>query len=306
MPIVDPDWLRADEWLRPGDTGAGCDISLFGVPTSTGSLSGSRADLAPAAFRESLNRFSTYHSEAGVDVAKLAAIDGGDWDFADMDLEQVQNEIEVQTRKSKLGQTAAVFVGGDNSITRPLLRGTTEDWASIFGLLTLDAHHDLRTLDNGPTNGTPVRGLIEDGLSGERISQVGIANFANSHEYADFAAHNRISVRTVHDIELRGIGEVMAQELHHLSGRADFIYVDFDMDVLDVAYAPGCPGARPGGLTPRQLMSAAFLAGKHPKVIAADFVEVDPERDPTGSTVMSMVAVFLSFCAGVAARPFRS
>lgn len=306
MPIADPDWPRADEWLTVGDTAEGSDISVFGVPLSAGSLSGARTDLAPGAFREALARFSTYHSEAGVDVGKVTAIDGGDWDLEGSSLEDAHAEIERRTRECSLGTTAAVFIGGDNSITRPLLRGTTDEWSSVFGLLTLDAHHDVRTLDNGPTNGTPVRGLIEDGLSGERISQVGISNFANSHEYADYARHHRISVRTMHDIEVRSIGEVVTQELHHLSGRADFIYVDFDLDVLDIAFAPGCPGARPGGLTPRQLMTAAFVAGKHPKVIAADFVEVDPERDPTGTTVMNLAATFLSFCAGVAARPFRS
>lgn len=306
MPIDDANWPRADQWLTAGDPEQGCEISVYGVATSAGSLSGSSAHLAPEALRRTLERFSTYHSVEEVDLRSVTAIDGGDWDLADLSLEAAHDRIRELVAQSYLGTTAAVFWGGDNSITRPLMQGTSPEWNRVFGLLTLDAHHDVRSLDNGPTNGTPVRGLIEEGLSGERIAQVGIQPFANSHEYADYAEHHGVSIRTTRDIDKRGIEEVILRELHHISGRADWIYVDFDMDVLDVAYAPGCPGARPGGLTPRELSQAAFLCGKNPKVIVADFVEVDPTRDPSGITTLAMATAFLSFCAGVAARPLTT
>lgn len=306
MPIDDAAWPRADQWLVTGDPGDGCDISVYGVPTAAGSLSGSSAHLAPAAVRGVLERFSTFESVEDVDLRSLTAIDGGDWDLEGLELDPAHDRIRQLVGDSPLGGTAAVFWGGDNSITRPLMQGISPEWSRVFGLLTLDAHHDVRRLDNGPTNGTPVRGLLEDGLSGERIAQVGIQPFANSREYRDYAEHHSISIRTIRDIEKRGIEEVIRQELHRISGRSDWIYVDFDMDVLDVAFAPGCPGARPGGLTPRELSHAAFLCGKHPKVIVADFVEVDPSRDPTGITTLAMAHAFLSFCAGVAARPLTT
>ncbi len=303
MPIEDANWPRADQWLAPGDPEDGCDISVYGVPTSVGSLSGSSAHLAPAAVRAVLPQFSTFESTEDIDLQKLTAVDGGDWDLEGLDLEATHDRIRQLVADSSLGTTAAVFWGGDNSITRPLMQGTSPEWNRVFGLLTLDAHHDVRSLDDGPTNGTPVRGLIEDGLSGERIAQVGIQPFSNSREYRDYAEHHGVSIRTTRDIDKRGIEEVVLKELHHIGGRADWIYVDFDMDVLDVAYAPGCPGARPGGLTPRELALAAYLCGRNPKVIVADFVEVDPSRDPTGITTMAMARTFLSFCAGVASRP---
>lgn len=306
MPINDAHWPRADQWLSQGDPEDGCEISVYGVPTSVGSLSGSSAHLAPGAVRAVLPRFSTFESAEDIDLRKLTAIDGGDWDLDGLDLAATHDRIRQLVADSSLGRTAAVFWGGDNSITRPLMQGTSPEWNRVFGLLTLDAHHDVRSLDNGPTNGTPVRGLIEDGLSGERIAQVGIQAFANSSEYRDYAEHHGVSIRTVRDIEKRGIEEVILKELHHIGGRADWIYVDFDMDVLDVAYAPGCPGARPGGLTPRELAHAAYLCGRNPKVIVADFVEVDPSRDPTGITTMAMARTFLSFCAGVASRPLTT
>lgn len=306
MPIQDPAWLRADQWLTPGDPADGCDISIFGVPLAAGSLSGARTDLAPAAMRSVLHRFSTYYSDENVDLRAITARDGGDWDLAGLGLEDAHGRIRKLTRESTLGGTAAVFLGGDNSITRPIMQGTSDEWDRVFGLLTIDAHHDVRTLENGPTNGTPVRGLLEDGLSGERIAQIGIQSFANSLEYRAYTDHYGVSVRTMRDVEKRGIEEVVLKELHHLAGRSEWIYVDFDMDVLDVAYAPGCPGARPGGMTPRQLAAAAYLCGRNPKVIVADFVEVDPARDTGETTILNMAMTFLAFCAGVADRPLTA
>ena len=72
--------------------------------------------------------------------------------------------------------------------------------------------------------------------------------------------------------------------------------------MLDRAFAPGCPGARPGGMTPRQLAAAARLAGAHPSVVAADFVEVDATADVAEITLQSLATVFLAFAAGVASR----
>lgn len=306
MPIDDADWPRADQWLSPGDPDDGCDISVYGVPTSAGSVTGSDTHLAPAALRAALDRFSTFNSVEDIDVRDVTAIDGGDWDLADFELEETPDRIRELVRDSALGTTAAVFWGGDNSITRPLMQGTSSEWSRVFGLLTIGAHHDVRSLDNGPTNNTTVRGLIEAGLSGERIAQVGIQPFANSRADRDYAEHNGVSTRTTRDIEKRGVEEVVLKELHHISGRSDWIYVNFNMDVLDVAFAPGCPRARPGGFSPRELSHAAFVAGKHPKVIVADFVEVDPNQDPSGITVLAMANAFLSFAAGVAARPLAT
>ena len=80
------------------------------------------------------------------------------------------------------------------------------------------------------------------------------------------------------------------------------MYVDFDIDVLDRAFAPACPGSRPGGLNPRQLAKAAFAVGLHPIVRAADLVEVDATKDDDDRTLMAMGLTFLAFAAGVAGR----
>ena len=90
--------------------------------------------------------------------------------------------------------------------------------------------------------------------------------------------------------------------LEELAARCDRVYVDLDVDVLDRAFAPGCPGARPGGITPRQLFEAAFAAGIHSSVRAVDIVEVDPEADVAHLTVDAAALTLLNVAAGFAAR----
>jgi arginase family enzyme len=194
------------------------------------------------------------------------------------------------------------FLGGDNALTRPLVRGLCAGDLSRVGVLTLDAHHDVRLTAGGPTNGSPIRGLIEDGLPPNRVVQVGIHSFANSSEYRAYCAEWGIEVVTMNTVDEVGAGWVVTSALQDLARRCDWIYVDVDVDVLDLAFAPACPGARPGGMTPRQLAAACRASGAHPKVRAVDFVEVDPGRDRDGLTVMNAATAFLSFVSGMTAR----
>jgi arginase family enzyme len=256
--------------------------------------------------REILGRFSAFDSENGHRLDQVAVADGGDWDLQWLDMPASQQTIAERAASISDGYSESApvfcFLGGDNAITRPLLNGLRAGRLAATALLTFDAHHDVRSLDEGPTNGTPVRGLIEDGLDGAHIAQIGIHSFANSSEYRAYCEQQGIHVYTMEMVDRWGIEDVVGSALDELAKVADWIYVDFDIDVLDAAFAPGCPGARPGGMSPRQLARAAFVCGSAAKVGAADFVEVDPSQDPTGITVMNMANVFLAFASGVAGR----
>ncbi|MGH2692913.1 MAG: arginase family protein, partial [Actinomycetota bacterium] len=195
---------------------------------------------------------------------------------------------------------AVLLLGGDNSITRPGVRGLGHDLDRI-GLLTLDAHHDLRNTKGGLTNGNPVRALLEDGLPGTNVVQIGIQPFANSEAYAEVASKAGITVITADDVREEGILESVGKGLLRLA-ELDAIYVDLDVDVLDRAFAPASPGSRPGGLTPGDLQRAARLCGEDPKVRAIDIVEVDPERDVAEATVLTAASLVLAFAAGLARR----
>jgi formiminoglutamase len=170
------------------------------------------------------------------------------------------------------------------------------------GLLTFDAHFDLRDLAGGLTNGNPVRALLADGLPGAHIVQIGIQAFANSREYAEVAHQARINVVGADSVHDRGIDAVVGEALDYLERLAGVIYVDLDLDVLDRAFAPAAPGSRPGGLAPWQIRRAARACGLRPKVRVLDLVEIDPERDPEALTSLAAAACLLAFSSGLHER----
>ena len=173
-----------------------------------------------------------------------------------------------------------------------------------WGLLTLDAHHDCRPATEGSRNGTPVRELIEAGLPGDRVAQIGIHPLGNAREHADWARAQGIHIVPLHAVRRDGMDAVIAIRDVRCSSRqgAERVYVDFDIDVVDRAFAPACPASLPGGMQPDDLLRAAYLLGADAHVVAADLCEVDANADVNGMTVRLMAATFLNFCSGIAVR----
>jgi formiminoglutamase len=299
----DPHWPRASAWLA-GDCGANPigTLAVLGAPVAKGSITPGRCDLAPAAIRKALERFSTYDCNTRGEVRKLRARDAGDLDIAALTPEEACSPIHEAVSASLETAEAVVLLGGDNSITRPGCLGLGAP-LDRCGLLTLDAHFDLRDLEGGLSNGNPVRALLRrDGLPGDHVFQIGIQAFANSGVYAGAARANGTHTITADCVHERGITVVLGEALDYLSTRADRIYVDLDLDVLDRIYAPATPGARPGGLAPHEIRRAAFLCGAHPKVRVLDLVEIDPTRDIADTTVLTAAACLLEFASGVLER----
>lgn len=293
----DPDFIRAADWLSAAVEGEK-EALVLGVPFSKLSISGARCDLLPAALREALWSFSTYIGSQDIDLSEFMASDEGDLSFERLSKERSLGRIR-STLEPLRGGPPVILIGGDNSITAPGMLGLV---GSGGGLITLDAHHDLRDYKrDGLSNGSPVRVLLDEGVEGSRIWQIGIQDFSNSKTYADLAEASGINIVRSQEMLARDIKEIMQEALGALA-ETDGIYVDVDLDVLERALAPGAPAAQPGGLTPEDVAEAAFVAGSDPNVMGMDIVEVDPQRDIAEMTVRIAALVMLSFLAGVASR----
>jgi formiminoglutamase len=288
----DPDFVRAADWLARAPETPG--LVVLGAPFGGGSISRARCDLTPAAIRRALERFSVWSSDRAISLEPLAALDAGNVE-SDTDVEKTQQRIAEAVSFIHLETGAPVaLLGGDNSVTVGGARGIEAD-----GLLTFDAHHDCRDPANGVTNGSVVRQLVDGGLM--HVAQIGIHGFANAEVHARWALEHRVHVVSADRVRGGSIGKAVAGGLRFL-GNANRIWVDFDMDVLDRAYAPGAPAAMPGGLLPYELEEAAFLLGRERRVAGIDITEVDPERDPSEITIRAACAVLLSYCTGVVSR----
>ena len=305
----DPRWPRASAWLAR-DGGAREAIGLLavlGAPACRGSITPGRCDLAPDAIRKALERFSPYDIRFDCDLEQMNVRDFGTLrGVAGQAPCDAKDAVAAAVANALRESDALAILGGDNSITYPGVLGMSQaidgGTPGRCGVLTLDAHFDLRDLDGGLSNGNPIRALLADGVPGANIAQIGILPFANSREYAAVAREAGITVITADEVHAQGIQTSVRTALDLLSARADAIYVDLDLDVLDRSFAPATPGSRPGGLCPWQISWAARECGMEKKVRVMDLVEIDPTKDIAEATVFSAATCFLSFAAGVAQR----
>ncbi len=272
-------------------------VAVIGAGLNERSLTPGRCDLGPKAFRAVLPRFSTYDVETGQTLSS-AVFDAGDLPLkavspADAFL-PVRNAVTAQASRS-----LTVLIGGNNAITRPGVHGLGLE---RVGLLTLDAHFDLRDTDQGLTNGNPVQALLEDGLEGQRISQIGLAPFANTRRAHDKARAAGIAVHTARACREQGLGAVVTRELERLCGLCDAIYVDFDIDVIDRSQWPASPGGRPGGVSVQDFFNATRIIGAHPRVKAVDLTEYDPSLDIGDLGSLTVGRWFCELLAGFETR----
>ncbi|HWA66018.1 MAG TPA: arginase family protein [Mycobacteriales bacterium] len=296
-------WPSAAEWLAAGPGARPVDLAVIGIPTFATSVPNTGAHATPAAVRRALDQLTTWSPSRGVDLSQLVAPwDRGDVDDPDVRVEgewRVRTAVETAAAKARL----LVVIGGDNSLTYPAMAGVFGDDLGRAGLVTVDAHHDLR---EARSNGAPVRELIAAGLPGERIVQVGIADWANSRSYATEAHARGVTVIGRGEVAERGIAECMREALDVAAAGDAGAYVDLDLNACDRAVAPACPASLPGGLSAREMLTAAFLAGADPRVRAADITEVDATQDADDERTVRLAAMcLLEIAAGLATRSDR-
>ncbi|WP_292169652.1 agmatinase family protein [Brevundimonas sp.] len=272
-------------------------VALIGAGLNERSLTPGRCDLGPKAFRAVLPRFSTY------DVETERALSTHVHDIGDLAMKALSPADAFGPVRDAIagqaGRALSVLIGGNNAITRPGVHGLGLERT---GLLTLDAHFDLRDTDQGLTNGNPVQALLEDGLDGRRISQVGLAPFANTRRAHEKAKAAGIAVRTARECRERGLAVLVAQELERLSALCDVIYVDFDIDVIDRSQWPASPGARPGGVSVQDVFEATRVIGACAKVRAVDLTEYDPSLEIGDLGSLTVGRWFCELLAGFEAR----
>ena len=295
----DPRWPRAANLLNArSDSPTGlARIALLGVPAHQTSISATNAHTTPLAVREALKRYSTYAWSTQTDIGSLSVFDAGDVEAPDFE------EGEERVAQS-LGQLTdfdiVIAVGGDNSITYSVARGLWGTNITTAGLVTVDAHHDLR---DGVSNGSPVRRLIESGLPGTNIAQIGIADFSNSAAYAQRANDYGITVIPRSELRNTPLTEIVSRAIDVAAQGSGPIHVDIDVDVCDRSVVPGCPAAAPGGISADELRQLCYLFGQDPRVQSIDFTEVDATADSAdGRTVRLVALCILEFLNGVLTR----
>jgi len=242
--------------------------ALLGIPYDAGSSYMRGPSLAPPAIRRALaSGASNTWSEGERDIASLD--DAGD--ILLPDIGNPRAAIEEAARAVFESGRRPLSLGGDHSITYPLVRAAHERHAQLT-IVHIDAHADLYDEFAGDrySHACPFARIMEESLA-VRLVQVGIRTL-NGHQ------RGQVERFGVEVIDMRAFSR---GERPVVSGD---VYLSVDLDALDPSHAPGVSHWEPGGLTTRELITVVQTLGG--RLVAADLVEYNPERDPSGFTAI--------------------
>jgi agmatinase len=258
-------------------------ITLLGIPFDGNSSFLRGAAAAPPLVRRALySDSSNLWTESGVDLGAGSMVqDAGDLQLPE-DCAAAFSAIEQAVGQQLARDARLLVLGGDHSITFPVVRAVAPRFASLT-LLHFDAHPDLYDHFEGNrySHACPFARIMEAGLV-KRLVQVGIRTI--NRQQREQAERFGVEVLEMHrELSLRGL-ELQAP-----------LYVSFDMDVLDPAFAPGVSHWEPGGLSVREAIG--LIQEIEAPLVAADIVEYNPERDPSGRTAMVAAKVLKELAA---------
>ena len=274
-------------------------VGLVGAPLAAGSVTPGQCDLAPVLLRETLRRIGRYDVETGRELSTKIT-DRGDVEIANLSIEEATAPISEAVRFSAAVHKLTLLVGGNNAVTRPGVLGLGLPLDKI-GLIALDAHLDMRDTCNGLSNGNPVRALMDDGLPGANIAQIGLASFANSRKMHEEAKAAGNLVVTIGEVRRLGIALAVDRALDQLGG-CEAIVVDCDIDVIDRSQFPAAPGARPGGMAAHDFFAAVRRLAAEPRVRVIDLTEWDPPLDETDLSALTAARWVAECLAGFEMR----
>jgi guanidinopropionase len=278
-------------------------VALIGVPMDLGVTNRAGSRLGPRAVR-SIERIGPFEHVLRVAPFGLADIaDVGDVPLASrFSLSECHANIEACFSGIRAAGVRSLAVGGDHSISLPILKGLASD--RPVGLIHIDAHCDTSGEYEGSKfhHGGPFRQAVLAGvLDPERTIQIGIRGGA---EYLwEFSYESGMTVLHAEDVAAQGIPAVI-ETARRVVG-AGPTYLSFDIDSLDPGFAPGTGTPEVGGLTPREVLQ--ILRGlKGLDIVAGDVVEVAPQYDATTNTAHAAAQVlFTLLCLVVTAPGFR-
>jgi formiminoglutamase len=274
-------------------------VALLGVPLAVGSVTPGACDRAPDVLRQTLKRIGRYDVETGREL-QTKVFDRGDIMITGATIEDATPAMCESVAAAAGAHALTLLVGGNNAVTRPAVLALGADLENV-GLITLDAHFDMRDLDQGLGNGNPVRALIQDGLRGANIAQVGLAPFANSRAMHEEALEAGNLVITSGDVRNSGIAHAIERALDHVS-HCDALVIDCDIDVIDRSQFPAAPGARPGGMRVDDFFYAVRRLASDSRVRVIDLVEWDPPLDATDLSALTAARWVAECLAGYEMR----
>ena len=274
------------------------DYGVIGVPFDNAASFRTGQRHAPAALRmASTMLIDGAPAFANVDPTQdITGVDLGDMDVAVGDVKTAHKNIARAYTKAKKNLKQVVAMGGDHYVTLPILQSLLKKLGEPVALIHFDAHHDLWNEGVGTKkgHGTWVRNAIEEGLILPQNSvQIGIRSPSprETQEYAREKGLLQFNAQTIHTGDINYVSRKILERVGSVP-----TYLSFDIDAVDPSQAPGTGTPEAAGLWMHQVFAIfESLTGKwqrNPiKWVGADFVELLPEKDPSGITALALATV---------------
>ena len=276
------------------------DFLVAGIPFDTGATFRVGARFGPSGIRENSLLLRPYNPAQDIEVFKYCSgIDYGDIPIVPGYLLESHKLIEEETASLFQPNIVPIFMGGDHSISLPVLRSIKKKHGPV-GLIHFDAHSDLwhGYYDNKDTHGTPFRRAIEENLIDPSIScQIGLRG--PLYDKNDFSMSKDAGLLSITGPELHSMGIQKALSLVKNRIGNKKAYLTFDIDFIDPAFAPGTGTPEAGGFTGYDAIS--FVRGlKEINFIGFDMVEVMPPYDPAHVTSLLAANIIYEFISLIA------
>ncbi len=283
-----PTFMRLPHITEPGEL----EVALIGVPFDGGTTYRPGPRFGPRHIREQSAIIRPWNPVLKVNpFAKHRTADFGDLSVNPLSIEDTFGRIERGLGPLLDAGVRCVCVGGDHSISLPILRAVAKKHGAV-SLIQFDAHNDLwdEYFGSKYSHGTPFRRAFEEGLlQDDRVLQVGLRGQVYGENDFDFARAHKVRVVTAEEFHQKGMATVQS---HLRAFRRKPVYVTLDIDVVDPAFAPGTGTPQVGGLTSVQILELVrSLRGLN--IVGCDLVEVSPPYDNGGIT--SLLAANLLF-----------
>ncbi len=199
-----------------------------------------------------------------------------------------------------------IIVGGDHSLMYPDAAGLADVYGKgNVGVIHFDAHYDASKYFFGHliSHGQPVYRLISEGhVPGRNFIQVGLRGYYPDQESFEWMREQGFRYHPMAEIERRGFDAVMDDIIAEANDGPEYIFISFDIDVLDPAYTPGTGTPEPGGLTTREVFPLIRRLCAESNVVGFELVELNPLVDPGYTTALNSNRVIRECLVGIAMR----
>jgi agmatinase len=282
------------------------DVALFGIPWDEGVGYRPGARFGPRSIREYSTRFA-FHERAAKEggywsmedkkryLDGVQLVDCGDQDVLYLNVKETFSAITESVRKIISAKAFPVILGGDHSISFPVVRAL--DKFRPLHIVHLDAHLDYNDSIEGVllANGSPIKRISELNFVGE-IIQIGIRGIrAREDAFRDSKSRGN-KIFTMSDFRKIGVEKILPQIPE------GNLYVTIDIDVLDPSIAPGTSSPEFDGMTYGEIKVLLTGIARRGTVVGFDLVELNPYLDPIGLTQSAAVMITLEFLGAILDR----